>query len=274
MVAFPNCKINIGLYITQKRDDGFHNLETIFYPVPWCDVLEMVPASGKSSSLQVYGLPVNGAMQDNIVWKAYSLLQKKFPDLPAFDMHLLKAIPTGAGLGGGSADGAFALKMINDLANLHLSEAELIDLALQLGSDCPFFISNKPCLGDGRGEILTPMGLSLQGWQILLINPGIHVPTGWAFQQLQPKPADFNLAELQQYPVAEWRHLIRNDFEKPVANTYTAIRDLVLFLYEQGATYAAMSGSGSTVFGLFPTSADLSQLKIDEAYKPFAAILS
>ena len=271
MVVFPNAKINVGLYITSKRDDGFHNLETIFLPIPWRDALEMLPSDSDSTTLAVTGIPVDANQEDNIVFKAWQLLKHNYPELQPMQIHLHKAIPSGAGLGGGSADGAFALKMINDMASLYLKEAELIELSLQLGSDCPFFIINKPCIGYGRGEILEPVSLELKGWQILLINPGVHVPTGWAFSMLSPQPADFDLSTIGEFPVSEWKKLLRNDFQQPVSERFPAVAELIDKLYKEGADYAAMSGSGSTVYGLFSPGKTIPELVIQDHWKQFSA---
>ena len=185
MVVFPNCKINIGLRILDKRPDGFHNLETIFYPIPLKDSLEIIRDTSPQQEIifSQSGNQIDGVPADNLCIKAYRLLKKDFPQLPAIQMHLHKAIPLGAGLGGGSADAAFAIKLLNEKFQLNLSPDQLISYSLQLGSDCPFFIINKPCYATGRGEIMQPLTISLSGYQLVLVNPGIHVNTSWAFSQ-------------------------------------------------------------------------------------------
>ncbi len=255
MIAFPHCKINLGLQVLQKRSDGFHNIATVFYPVPLKDSLEIVPAAANSqTSIHNYGLPVNGAPADNLCMKAWQLLKNDFPELPPVTIHLLKNIPMGAGLGGGSSDGAFMLQLLNNKYQLGINKEELITYALQLGSDCPFFIEGKACYATGRGEMMEPVALDLSGYQLVLASPGIHVNTGWAFGQLGitgtiAKPAIVKEAVLQ--PVAKWKNYLENDFEPVVFKQYPQIQTLKENLYALGAVYASMSGSGSTVFGLF-----------------------
>ena len=253
MVVFPNCKINLGLHILNKREDGFHNVETVFYPVALKDALEIISLhdATKDVEFNTSGLAVNGAAADNICIKAYTLLKKDFPNLPAVKMHLHKAIPTGAGLGGGSSDGAFTLQLLNKKFNLDGSTAQLLNYAAQLGSDCPFFIINKPCFATGRGEILEEINVDLQAYNIVLVNPGIHVNTGWAFSQLTPALPQKSIQQIIQQPISTWKNELQNDFENPVFEKYPAIKNIKETLYTQGATYAAMSGSGSTVFGIF-----------------------
>lgn len=255
MLSFPNCKINLGLRILNKREDGFHNLETVFYPVGIRDALEVIPSlSAGSIEFTQTGLTVPGNDADNICIKAYQLLQKDFPQLPGIKMHLHKTIPMGAGLGGGSADGAFALNLLNTKFQLNLSQQQLVDYALQLGSDCPFFILNKPSYATGRGEILEPLALDLSAYKIAIVNPGIHVNTGWAFSRLTAgsrPPGNTILKQIIQQPIQTWKTDLKNDFETPVFNAHPGIREIKETLYSLGAVYAAMSGSGSTVFGIF-----------------------
>lgn len=254
MVVFPNCKINIGLNILDKRPDGFHNLETVFIPIPLKDSLEIIRAKENTGAVvfSQTGMAVDGNTADNLCVKAYHLLKKDFPDLPAVQMHLHKAIPMGAGLGGGSADAAFTLQLLTSKFNLNLSSDKLLSYALNLGSDCPFFIINKPSFATSRGEILQPVSLSLAGYHLVLINPGIHVNTGWAFSQLANEDrVSKNLYRHITQPVQTWRHTISNDFEKPVFAAHPVLQEIKEMLYNKGAVYAAMSGSGSTLFGLF-----------------------
>lgn len=257
MVIFPNCKINIGLNILDKREDGYHNLETVFIPLPLRDSLEIIHSSNDNPgvSFSQTGLTVEGNASDNLCVKAYHLLKQDFPALPAIQMHLHKTIPMGAGLGGGSADAACTLLLLNKKFQLNLSQEMLIRYALQLGSDCPFFIINQPCFGTGRGEKLQPLDLSLSGYQLLLINPGIHVNTGWAFTQLRQQDVlprqSRQLLENIKTPINEWRHSITNDFEGPVFTAHPLLQEIKARLYGANAIYAAMSGSGSTLFGLF-----------------------
>ncbi|UAY53168.1 4-(cytidine 5'-diphospho)-2-C-methyl-D-erythritol kinase [Ferruginibacter albus] len=253
MLSFPNCKINLGLHILGKREDGFHNLETIFYPVPIKDVLEILPNPNATQDIIFTntGLIAEQDTEKNICSKAYHLLKKDFPQLPAIKMHLHKTIPLGAGLGGGSADGSFTLNLLNEKFQLGLSSQQLIEYALQLGSDCPFFIINKPCVATGRGEILEEIRIDLSNYQLVLVNPGIHVNTGWAFSQLKNFTPESSLKQIIQQPVIYWKELLKNDFEEPVFRQHPAIQLIKDKLYQQGAVYAAMSGSGSSMFGLF-----------------------
>lgn len=251
MLSFPNCKINLGLHILGKRDDGFHNLETVFYPVPFKDALELIPSTNTDIEFTTTGLAVDGTAADNLCVKAYHLLKIDFPELPAVKIHLHKAIPLGAGLGGGSADAAFMLKLLNEKFKLNLSTDQLISYALQLGSDCPFFIINKPCLATGRGEMLEEIAVDLSAYKIVLINPGIHINTGWAFSNISPAQPARSIKEIIHQPVNTWKDELKNDFESAVFTAHPAIKEIKEALYTQGAVYAAMSGSGSTVFGIF-----------------------
>lgn len=257
MVVFPNCKINLGLNIIRKRNDGYHDLETVFYPVPLTDALEVVrelsTVDGQRSTVNFTstGLTINGTENDNLCVKAYQLLKQDFPDLPSIKMHLHKVIPMGAGLGGGSADGAFALQLLNNKFQLQLTTEQLITYALQLGSDCPFFIINKPCFATSRGEIMQPIDLDLSDYKIVLVNPQIHIGTGWAFSNIAPQVPATSIQEIIQQPVITWKDVLVNDFQTPAIQQYPAIGEAIHQLYQQGAIYSAMTGSGSTVFGLF-----------------------
>lgn len=252
MLVFPNCKINLGLHILNKREDGFHNLETVFYPVPLKDILELIPNTDNKNDIEFTGtgLAVDGNPEDNLCVKAYHILKKDFPQLPPVKVHLHKTIPMGAGLGGGSADAAFMLKLINDKFHLNIPTDQLINYALQLGSDCPFFIINKPCIGTGRGEVLEEVSLDLSSYKMILINPGIHINTGWAFSNINPAAVKKSIKEIIQQPVETWKDELQNDFEKPVSSAHPQIKEIKEALYKQGSLYAAMSGSGSTVFGI------------------------
>jgi 4-diphosphocytidyl-2-C-methyl-D-erythritol kinase len=253
MLVFPNCKINLGLNIIRKRDDGFHDLETVFYPVALNDCLEIIVSENKELAVEYSssGLAIDGATENNLCIKAYHLLKKDLPQLPSIKMHLHKAIPMGAGLGGGSADGAFALHLLNDKFRLGLSTEQLLSYAAALGSDGPFFIINKPCFATGRGEVLEEINIDLSAYQIVLVNPNIHVNTGWAFTQLTPAVPQDSIKKIIQQPVDTWKDMLQNDFEKPVFAVHSEIKAIKEKLYSLGAVYAAMSGSGSTVFGLF-----------------------
>jgi 4-diphosphocytidyl-2-C-methyl-D-erythritol kinase len=248
MIGFPNAKINIGLNITEKRMDGFHNLETVFFPVGWSDALEFVVAD--EVQFMTSGIPILGEPESNLVMKAYRLLQKDF-SLPSLKIHLHKQIPFGAGLGGGSSDGVFMLSMLNKQFNLNLTGEELEQYAAMLGSDCPFFIRNKPVFASGKGEIMAPIVPRLNGWFILLVKPPVEVPTGNAYLMVVPEIPAVSLINLIELPVQEWRNQVVNQFEPSVFQQYPEIGELKQSLYDLGATYASMSGSGSCVYGLF-----------------------
>lgn len=249
MVIFPNCKINLGLNILQKRDDGYHDIETVFFPLPFTDALEIItsqnPIQFKSTGISVV------ENENNLCLKAYRLLKKDYPQLPEIDMHLHKAIPTGAGLGGGSADATFTLLLLNKKYELNISDSKLSGYALQLGSDCSFFLLNKPCLASGRGEIMEGISLSLSPYKILLINPGIHVNTKEIFQQIKPAFPSKKIKEIIQQPVDTWKKELKNDFEKVVFPIHPGIERIKESLYQHKAIYASMTGTGSTVFGIF-----------------------
>lgn len=250
MLCFPNCKINLGLYVTRRRDDGYHDLETVFYPVNFHDSLEVVPSV--ETTLHLSGLRVGSNTQDNLVWKAYEMMEARFPGkLPKLNIFLHKAIPMGAGLGGGSADGAFMLKLLNDFCHLNLDKPALAAMALELGSDCPFFIYNTPQLATGRGEIMNDIAINLSNYSIQLICPKVHVSTRDAFAEMTPRKAPFDLAHLGTLPVERWKGTISNDFESTVFKHHPVLATIKGQLYEQGALYASMSGSGSTLYGIF-----------------------
>ena len=255
MVVFPNCKINLGLQILAKRNDGFHNIETVFYPIQLKDALEIIPSDSTEQVIfSSSGYPINGNTKDNLCLRAYYLLKKDFPHLPFVKIHLHKNIPMGAGLGGGSADAAFTLQLLNSLFCLNIPVNRLLDYSLQLGSDCPFFIMNTPCLGLGRGELLEEIKLDLSAYKIVIVNPGIHINTGEAFANLNLETNDPNhisLHNIIQQPIETWQHNLKNDFEIPVFKKHPVIKNIKEALYKQSAIYAAMSGTGSTVFGLF-----------------------
>jgi 4-diphosphocytidyl-2-C-methyl-D-erythritol kinase len=268
VIVFPNCKINLGLHILRKRADGFHDLQTVFYPIPLQDGLEViqnVSSSAKEIEFTSSGLAIDVPPENNICYKAYHLLKKDFSQLPSVKIHLHKTIPSGAGLGGGSADGAFTLLLLNKKFNLDLTEEKLIHYALQLGSDCPFFIINQSCFATGRGENLEKVGLDLSAYKIVLVNPGIHVNTGRAFSQTTPNSERKSLKEIITLPVAEWKQNLKNDFEETVFTQHPEIKNIKKQLYEAGALYASMSGSGSTVYALFQKN-DQPQLQFPAHY--------
>lgn len=253
MIAFPNCKINLGLHIVNKREDGYHDLETVFYPLPLYDVLEVIQNTNPEQEFELFlsGIKLNGDHDKNLCVKAYRLLKKDFPQLPAIKTYLYKNIPTGAGLGGGSADGAFTLALLNKKFNLALGKEQFFKYALELGSDCPFFIQNIPSFATQRGENLAPVELSLASYKLILVNPGIHINTTWAFSQIKPSSPKENITDIIAQPVESWKHSLTNDFEQPVFSAHPEIEEIKNRLYHNGALYAAMSGSGSSVFGIF-----------------------
>jgi 4-diphosphocytidyl-2-C-methyl-D-erythritol kinase len=250
MICFPNAKINLGLQVVSGRPDGYHNIETVFYPVPLCDALEIVPSETGETTFSQTGIPVDGNPADNLVMKAFRLLEKDF-DLPEIAIYLRKQIPFGAGLGGGSADAAFMLKLVNDFAGLGLSVEQLEKYAGQLGADCPFFIRNNPVFAEGIGNIFTPVEISLQGYCLVLVKPDIHVSTKEAYAGITPKRPVFRLPEIIRLPPGEWKDRMVNDFEEGIFARYPAIGEIKKALYNRGAIYASMSGSGSSVFGIF-----------------------
>lgn len=263
MITFPNVKINLGLSITEKRPDGYHNLETVFYPVALEDALEVrtssAPASDRKFTLHQHGIEIAGKPEDNLVAKAYQLLDGEF-NLPPVDIHLFKHIPSGAGLGGGSSDAAFMLKLLNEHFHLNLSDNQLETYAAMLGADCAFFIRNKPTFAEGIGNIFSPIELSLSGYGIMIVKPDIFVSTREAFSNIHPKRPEHPIKEVIQRPVSEWKETLINDFEASVFPLHPAIEAIKQEFYNQGAAYASMSGSGSSVFGLFAPEASLPEI--------------
>jgi len=266
MILFPNSKINIGLHVADKRGDGYHNIETIFFPVQVNDVLEII--SAEELKFSVSGLTIAGNTNDNLCVKSYRLLKNDFPQLPQVNIFLHKAIPMGAGLGGGSADGAFALLLLNRLFQLNLSADQLIGYASQLGSDCPFFIINKPCFASGRGEILEQIQIDLSAYSFLLVHPNIHINTAWAFSKLKISGKNKSVKEIISQPISGWKEELKNDFEEPVFSNYPQLKMIKEKLYRAGALYASMTGSGSTFFGIFEKN-NVPSLSFDENFSVF-----
>ena len=248
MVVYPNAKINLGLHIVSKRPDGYHNLETIFFPLDIKDKIEIEEADEFSFCLE--GLKIDGDVESNLVVKAYRLLKKDF-SLPNVKILMQKNIPFGAGLGGGSADASFTLRALNEMFSLGLSDETLASYASKLGADCPFFIYNRPMLATGIGTELSPIELSLEGYKIEWVKPNVHVSTADAYRHVKPKEPKFSLAELPNIPIEEWKDCLVNDFEGSVFAQYPELAEIKQDFYNRGAVYAAMSGSGSTIFGLF-----------------------
>lgn len=257
MICFPTCKINLGLRITQKRADGFHALETVFFPISIKDALEIIieqDANAAPITFTSSGLAIHGNPSDNLCFKAYELFKKDYPTIPNIKMHLHKQIPMGAGLGGGSSDGAFTLIALNQLFDLQIPEDKLMQYALTLGSDCPFFILNSPAYATGRGEILKTIHVNLDGYTIVIVNPDITISTKLAFSLITPKVPDTNLEAIICEPVSTWKDNLINDFEEPIFNSFPELANIKETLYQKGAVYASMTGTGSTVYGIFPTS--------------------
>ena len=255
MVSFPFCKINLGLSVLSKRADGFHNLETCFYPVSWTDVLEIILSDKFTFTTSGNNIP--GDPDDNLCVKAYQLLKKDF-DLDPVSIHLHKIIPSGAGLGGGSSDAAHTLQLLNTIFSLTLSRSKLMEYAATLGSDCAFFIQDKPMIGTGRGEVLKRINFSLNKF-LVIIKPDIHVSSRDAFAGITPRNATVSVEDvILNRPIEEWNGLLINDFESTVFSKYPLLASVKSRLYEIGAMYASMTGTGSAIFGIFNTEIDVS----------------
>lgn len=272
MIVFPNAKINLGLQVVERRPDGYHNLETIFYPIPLEDSLEVIQGdkpelffspTGKKFFLHAEGISIAGSPDDNLVVKAYHLLDEEF-NLPPIHIYIYKHIPSGAGLGGGSSDAAFMLKLLREEFKLPLTDDELEERAARLGADCAFFVRNQPAFATGIGNIFTPLPqLTLKGYHLLLVKPDIFVSTRDAFALIRPHKPEHSLTEIASLPVEQWKEAgMSNDFEESVFTKFPAIGEIKEEFYRMGATYAAMSGSGSSVFGIFKEELpDMSELK-------------
>ena len=263
MITFPNAKINLGLDIVEKRPDGYHNLETVFYPIPLCDILEITPTTDKDApdyTFKMYNAVFDGNDDDNLVIKAYKALAADYK-LPKVDISLYKHIPTGAGLGGGSADAAFALKMLNEIADLGLGTEELCTYAARIGADCAFFIDNTPAYATGIGNILTPTECSIEGYYLVLVKPDIHVSTKDAYALVTPQKPQVSLTKIAARPIHEWKEAMKNDFEKSIFAKYPETAKIKDDLYSMGAVYASMSGSGSSFFGIFKEEQDIDRIK-------------
>lgn len=259
MLVFPNCKINVGLLVKEKRPDGYHNIETIFYPVQWTDALEMVPAD--EFKFEQEGIHIPGDPDNNIIIQAYNLVKKQY-DISPVHCILQKHIPVGAGLGGGSADAAFAIKALNDLFELKLNDEEMKKMVSQLGADCSFFIDNKPLFASGIGDQFEPIDLSLKDKQIIVVYPRSAINTAWAYTQLKFNEKELpSPKEVVKTPITEWKDTLRNDFEREVVKVLPAVKTTKNKFYEAGALYASMSGSGSSIYGIFEADADIESIK-------------
>lgn len=250
MITFPNAKINLGLNVVERRADGYHNIETVFYPIPLTDILEIVPAKGLETTLTTYGNQVDCPPEKNLVMKAYRLLAEQFA-LPPVDIHLYKRIPDGAGLGGGSSDAAHTLTMLRKLFGLDISDDQLASLSARLGADCAFFVYNRPMSACGIGDVLTPVDVRLAGKSLLLVKPAVSVPTAEAYSRVIPKKPSQPVRDIVSWPLEQWDGALVNDFEPSVFSLHPSLWGIKTSLLVSGARYAAMSGSGSTIFGIF-----------------------
>ncbi|MBS4013162.1 MAG: 4-(cytidine 5'-diphospho)-2-C-methyl-D-erythritol kinase [Bacteroidetes bacterium] len=249
MIVFPNAKINLGLNIIEKRTDSFHNIETVFLPIKLCDALEIV-AVEQNTSFESSGVNIPPDNSDNLCLNAYKLLKNQY-NLPNVKIHLHKAIPVGAGLGGGSSDAAFTIRLLNDLFALNLGVNKMKEYAANLGSDCSFFIENKASVATGRGEILEDVDLELNGKFIVVVKPEIHISTAMAYSLINPVMPEKSIKSIIKQPIDTWKEELKNDFESPLMSKYSIIQDIKSELYKDGAVYASMSGSGSSVFGIY-----------------------
>ena len=272
MITFPNAKINLGLNIVEKRVDGYHNLETVFYPIPLEDALEIHPNDRGEVTLQTSGITIDSNIEDNLVVKAYRQLQVEY-QLPGIDIYLHKHIPSGAGLGGGSADAAYMLKLLNRRFELGITDYILEDYAAKLGADCAFFVRNQPTFAEGIGNLFSPIDISLIGYQLLLIKPSTFVSTREAFALIKPHKPNYSLSEVIKMPISEWKQYMVNDFEESVFAQYPEIGKIKDRIYEMGAIYASMSGSGSSVFGLFAPEATIPVIEPDNGLLIFQLTL-
>ncbi len=256
MICFPHCKINIGLQLLRRRTDGYHEIKSLMYPLPWYDVLEIVEAD--SFAFSTSGLDIPGKTSDNLCHRAYDLIREQY-DIPLVHIHLQKNIPMGGGLGGGSSDGAHVLQLLNTLFELNLSYETLTRFAAQLGSDCPFFIKDTPQLASGRGEVLHDFDLDLSGYTIVLLNDGTHVSTRAAYKNVQLHKGHGDLIEQLNGSVGSWKDEVQNDFEPGIFDNHAQLNEYKQQLYGYGSKYAAMTGSGATIYGIFDTTPEIPQ---------------
>lgn len=248
MILFPPCKINLGLAVKNKREDGYHNLETVMFQLPWCDILEVVKS--ENFSFKSTGLSIAGDQNNNLCIKAFNLIKLNY-NISNVTINLHKIIPMGAGLGGGSADGTYTLIALNELFDLKINADKLREYALTLGSDCPLFVENYTQYAQGRGEILSPLEINLSGYYFHLINIGIHVSTKEAFEKLKFKDDKISITEIIKTPLNQWKHQLKNDFEETVFSLYPELLKVKNLLYKNNALYASMTGSGSTLFAIY-----------------------
>lgn len=249
MIVFPNAKINIGLDITARRSDGFHDIETVFYPVRLCDCLEFVESHTDVDTFVTSGIEIPSDGKPNLVQKALNIVRRKY-DVPPLDIHLLKKIPTGAGLGGGSSDGAFMINALDNYFHFGIPENERLEMAASLGSDCAFFIKNTPSFATGRGEVFSEISMP-DNLNIVIVKPDVSISTPMAYSKVKPQTPKYSLKESVQKPVSQWKDLVKNDFEEFLFPDFPLLGAIKQQLYENGAVYASMTGSGSALFGIF-----------------------
>lgn len=250
MITFPNAKINLGLNIVSRRPDGYHDIETVFYPIALTDVLEIVPGTSNDTTLTCYGRTIDCPMEKNLVMKAYRLMQRQYA-VPAVDIHLYKHIPDGAGLGGGSSDAAHVMTMLNEMFNLGIDKPQLATLAATIGADCAFFVYNTPMMATGIGDQLSPIDINLKGKHLLLAKPNVSVPTREAYARVTPHPSQVSPAQVVTWPLPQWDGVLVNDFEPSVFAAHPKLWLMKMTMLEAGACYACMSGSGSSIVGIF-----------------------
>ncbi len=267
MITFPNAKINLGLSVVKKREDGYHDLETVFYPVSLCDILEFIPNDSGKCILFSHGNEVECKDEDNLVVKAYNKIKALY-DIPGMDIHMKKIIPSGAGLGGGSSDATFTIRALNDICELNIPVEEQMRISSELGADCPFFCINRPVYAEGTGNVFSEIICDLSGYKFVIIKPDVFVSTKDAFSNIVPCHPEKSVKEIvENYPVEQWKDLLSNDFEKTVFSKFPEIGEIKRKLYDLGAVYSSMSGSGSSVFGIFREIDDSLENEINENFK-------
>lgn len=260
MITFPNAKINLGLNVVSRRPDGYSNLETVFYPIPVCDALELLDSDEKGLKFVQTGLEVDGDVEKNLVVRAFRAVEKAAGRTFDAEVHLQKSIPFGAGIGGGSADASFMIRMMNEHYHLGWSDEKMAEIAITIGADCPIFIYNRPMYAEGKGEILSDIDVNLSGYYFVLVKPNVHVSTADAFRGITPAPAKINCRDIVSLPMTEWKGKLENDFEKTIFALHPSVAAIKEKLYELGAVYASMSGSGSSLFGFFEEKPNLEGL--------------
>lgn len=257
MICFPNAKINLGLNVLAKRQDGFHQINSVLHPIELYDVLEFKKSD--TFSILQQGIPLHLSPQQNIVFKAWTVLNKYY-QIPPIEIHLIKKIPVGSGLGGGSSDAAFLLKLLNEFCELDLGNFELEQLSARFGTDCPFFINNKPALVFNKGDNIQPIQFTLDQYYLVLVLPVFQISTKWAYAMIKPSTPQKPVGEIILQPIETWRDELINDFEIPVFKTYPELSDIKNNLYKSGAVYASITGSGSAIYGIFETQPDPDEL--------------